>query len=107
MVGFKITEGNPGCLTFLIDAYDQALFAAENGFERMQRAGIRGSRLYKLWNDCCDRNTAKAVEAMCVMDIDSIIKHIDGNDGLRGIPIKDSELSLAKQEGDKVERNIL
>jgi hypothetical protein len=60
MVSFAITEGNPGALAFLMNAYDMDAFKAERGFQKMQDAGITGSRLYMLWNDCCGRNTGLA-----------------------------------------------
>lgn len=57
MVTFDICAGNPGALQFLMQAYDMDMFKAEQGFQRMQRAGITGARLYMLWNDCCNRDT--------------------------------------------------
>ena len=86
MVSFAIVEGNPGALTFLMEAYDKNLFLAERGFQRMQNAGITGSRLYMLWNDCCGRNTEMAMDIMQNKAIDIILHHIDGGEG-RGIPI--------------------
>ena len=85
MVSFAIVEGNPGALTFLMEAYDKDLFLAERGFQRMQNAGITGSRLYMLWNDCCGRNTEMAMDIMQNKAIDIILHHIDGGEG-RGIP---------------------
>lgn len=46
MVTFDICAGNPGALQFLMQAYDMDMFKAEQGFQRMQRAGITGARLY-------------------------------------------------------------
>lgn len=56
MVSFDACEGNPGALTFMCQAYmggglGRAL-KAEHAFQRVIDAGIRGSRLYQLWNDC-------------------------------------------------------
>ena len=71
MVTFDICAGNPGALQFLMQAYDMDMFKAEQGSQRMQRAGITGARLYMLWNDCCNRDTeaallaTKAREASC------------------------------------------
>lgn len=42
MVTFDICAGNPGALQFLMQAYDMDMFKAEQGFQRMQRAGITG-----------------------------------------------------------------
>ena len=57
LVSFAIAERNPGALAFLTDAYLKDPFKAELGFRRMWDAGITGSRLYMLWNDCCGGNT--------------------------------------------------
>lgn len=48
MVTFDICAGNPGALQFLMQAYDMDMFKAEQGFQRMQRAGITGARLYMI-----------------------------------------------------------
>ena len=85
LVEFGITEGNPGALTFLIDAYKKNPFVAELAFQRMWHAGVTGSRLYMLWNDCCGRNTEMAMDIMQNKAIDIILRHIDDGGG-RGIP---------------------
>lgn len=85
LVSFAIAEGNPGALTFLTEAYLKDPFKAELGFRRMWNAGITGSRLYMLWNDCCERNTEMAIDIMQNKVIDVILHHIDGGRG-RGIP---------------------
>lgn len=48
MVNFDICEGNPGALTFVMQAYDIDMFQAERAFQRMQYHGIKGARLYML-----------------------------------------------------------
>lgn len=85
MVSFAIAEGNPGALAFLMNAYDMDAFKAERGFQKMQDAGITGSRLYMLWNDCCGGNTGLALIVMNDEDIGTILHRIDGGCG-RGIP---------------------
>lgn len=76
MVSFDICKGNPGTLTFLMKAYDLDMFAAERGFSRMEKAGIDGSWLYILWNDCCNRDTKKAIRAMIEIKIEVIKDHV-------------------------------
>lgn len=78
MVSFNMIENNPGCLAFMIDAYKRDPFNAEEGFARMDAHGIRGSRLYKLWNDCCGRNTEQAIAIMCRKELSYILRHVDG-----------------------------
>lgn len=85
LVSFEIVEGNPGAMTFLMGAYGKDIFKAEIGFQRMRDAGITGSRLYMLWNDCCNRDTERAMEIMVTEEISTILHHIDGGNG-RGIP---------------------
>ena len=85
LVEFGIAEGNPGALNFLIDAYMKNPFGAERAFQRMWQAGVVGSRLYILWNDCCGRNTEMAMDIMQNKAIDIILHHIDDGGG-RGIP---------------------
>ena len=86
MVTFDIAEGNPGALAFIGEAYMKGgnHFKAEVGFARMRDNGITGCKLYMLWNDCCDRDTDKAVEIMCDKDIKEIVEHINYENG-RGI----------------------
>lgn len=86
MVGFNLCGGNPGALAFMMKAYMELdPSRAERGFQRMQFNGISGSRLYMLWNDCCNRDTKKVVDIMCEYSIGDIIQHINYSGG-RGIP---------------------
>jgi len=86
MVSFDICAGNPGVMTFLMQAYATNPFKAERAFQRMQDNGITGSRLYMLWNDCCDRDTAHALKVMLNMSVEKIVHHINYEGG-RGINI--------------------
>lgn len=90
MVDLNMAKGNPGALQFICEAYAPGisiakLARAEQAFQRMQDNKIEGAALYMLWNDCCDRNTSKAIEIMLINDIEDIKKHIN-LDGGRGIP---------------------
>lgn len=84
MVTFDICEGSVGALTFLMSAYDIDMFGAERAFSRMQYNNITGSKLYMLWNDCCDRDTEKALRIMKNNTIEDIVEHINYENG-RGI----------------------
>lgn len=86
MVTFDICAGNPGALQFLMQAYDMDMFKAEQGFQRMQRAGITGARLYMLWNDCCNRDTEAALLAMNTLNIESVVEFINCNRLLKKEP---------------------
>ena len=93
MVTWAIAENNPGALAFIIDAYGfqpsskSNPFIAEKAFSRMKNQGITGVDLYILWNDCCGRDTAKAIKIMCEKEIVEIRKHL--NHGMTGIPFED------------------
>lgn len=93
MVSFDICENNIGCLTFLMEAYDKQLFYAERGFQRMQDNNIKGSRLYMLWNDCCNRDTEKTLKVMNNCGIDFIKNKINYEHG-RGFNITDEEIRV-------------
>lgn len=55
----SFSDGNPGCITFLMESLNKSpqflfkvlMFADNNE--------IYGSKLYMLWNDCCDRDLDK------------------------------------------------
>lgn len=85
LVTFDLCERNLGTLIFMMEAYKMNPFRAEEGFARMRDNNITGDKLYILWNDCCKKNTSKAIEVICNNDIDSIVTHINYENG-RGIP---------------------
>lgn len=88
LVSFDLCEGNPGALTFMMEAYDFSPLQAEVGFQRMASNGITGSKLYMLWNDCCDRNIDLAIKVMCNKSIEDIIKYINYENGY-GIKVEE------------------
>lgn len=91
---FDIAKGNPGALTFIMEAYMKSdmykALKAERGFQRMQDHGITGKKLYMLWNDCCNRDTDWAVDIMENESIESIVWHINYERG-RGIMFEKNE----------------
>ena len=90
MVSIAITEGSPGALRFLVEAYKQSPLRAETCFTRMQRAGITGWKLYMLWNDCCNRDVDMSMRIMSSTPVETILEHINYENGI-GIPFRDSE----------------
>lgn len=57
----KLCEGNPGALDCLMRMYQNQNWKVPNmnGFTYIMmfdQMGLYGSRLYQLWNDCCDRD---------------------------------------------------
>lgn len=45
LVTFDICEGNPGALTFMMEAYMSSPMCAEGGFQRMRDNRVTGSKL--------------------------------------------------------------
>lgn len=78
-VAIKMAKGNIGALDILV-----ALFA-QNQLEtilELDKAGIYGERLYKLWNDCCNRNYKVLIRVMHLyrcgeLSLENINAHID------------------------------
>lgn len=97
MVTFEICGGNPGAMTFLMDAYRREPFAAERAFQKMQDAKITGARLYMLWNDCCSQDTELAVRAMNALDPERIEEYINYYGG-RGLPMDVREVTAAEKQ---------
>lgn len=56
----KMSEGNPGALSFLLD-----LFTEKGPMDfcqvclKLDGAELYGSHIYMLWNDCCNRDLDK------------------------------------------------
>lgn len=95
MVSFNICEGNPGALTFLMQAYDVDMFGAERAFQRMQNNNITGCKLYMLWNDCCNRDTKLSLQIMTKCSIEKIKEHINYESG-RGFAFTTEELEATQ-----------
>lgn len=80
-----LVDGNPGALSFIIEASrlpPQMQDYAATAFSRMHYAGIKGSQLYMIWNDCCHRNTNTAIKVLLERSIDEIKEHISGPSGI-------------------------
>ncbi len=84
MVTFDICKGNPGALTFLIEAYKIHMGKAEMAFQKLQNADITGAKIYMLWNDCCERNVEKTIDMILKEDIDTISHYLNYENG-RGL----------------------
>lgn len=80
-----VIAGNPGAATFAIEILKNYGALGECVLQKMLDAGIKGDKLYMLWNDCCNRVTGHAVRIMITHDIDDILTHINYAGG-RGIP---------------------
>lgn len=84
LVTFDICKGNPGALTFLMDAYKLMPGYAESAFRKLRDVNISGAKLYMIWNDCCNKNTERAIDMILDNDIDTINHFINYENG-RGL----------------------
>lgn len=83
----EICEGNIGALAFIGESFALSPIEAECGLKRMKTLGITGSKLYMLWNDCCERDTDLTNTVMNSFPANTIIHHVKHGHGM-GIPIK-------------------
>lgn len=75
-----MADGNLGAVSFLFDCINNNDFTPKyifTAFERMTVLNIKGSKLYLLWNDCCKKDTNKALEVMLKAGYEEILDHID------------------------------
>lgn len=91
--------GNPGALSFFIEGLELDANRAVNGFQRMKLNEIHSEKLYMLWNDCCNRDTKRAIYIMLHDNVESIHRHINYDNG-RGIPYTEDEPESYKSEKD-------
>lgn len=77
----KMSEGNPGALTFMMQLFEDNLDNAFMHCLRFDNMGLYGSRLYQLWNDCCGRDMQTVNKVLKQFDDNEIIKHIDNGKG--------------------------
>ena len=60
----QVSNGNIGAETFAREAIELDYDAAVKGLRRLLDWDIPGEYFYALWNDCCERDTALAIEVM-------------------------------------------
>ena len=84
LVTFEIFEGNIGAFSFAAEAYKLMPGQAESAFRKLRDANIKGSKIYMIWNDCCNRNTERAIDMVLENDIDTINHFINYENG-RGL----------------------
>lgn len=77
----KMSDGNPGCLTFLMQLFDDDLSKAFMLCLRFDTMELYGSRLYQLWNDCCDRDLGTVYKVLDQYSNSDILRHIDNGKG--------------------------
>ena len=78
----NVTEGNPGCMSFLRSLVSLPDMKGLDALTVLLELEIRGTRAYKLWNDCCGRDTEKTAKILSLVKDRKIAKeelyaHID------------------------------
>ena len=86
----ELSDGNPGAMRFIVDAYRTSPVKADRVFRRMFYHGIVGAKLYMLWNDCCDCDTDLALAVADTNTVSELLRHINYEHG-RGIPFVDGK----------------
>lgn len=97
MVTFDMCNNNIGAMSFMMEAYQINGADAEYAFKRMRHYNICGDKLYMIWNDCCDRDTEKAIRVMKDCSIEFILTKLNYEHG-RGIKITDKEIEEKEDE---------
>lgn len=57
----NISKGNPGCMQFCFELFEKGGYEA---LLMLAETGLRGSRAYQLWNDCCRRDVETAIKVL-------------------------------------------
>lgn len=76
----EFAEGNPGCIQFLMIASQRPELI--DIIKLLRDTGLKGSRAYQLWNDCCGRDIEKVAivaEAFSsgLLSKEKILEHVD------------------------------
>lgn len=87
----EMANGNLGAMTFVIETHKRGSKKGQAGLLRLYCCGIKGSRLYMLWNDCCGRNFEMVEMVMLEASLKDIKAHINYENG-RGLPFTWDEL---------------
>ncbi len=76
----SLSEGNIGAVAFITDVLDKAMKENDEmaalALSRAKTFNIVGAKLYLLWNDCCGRDTDKAIRVLAENSKDDIMEHL-------------------------------
>lgn len=73
----KIANGNIGALTCCMELLGTSNEKAITALQRAYEMGLKGDKLYLIWNDCCDRNAIKTIEVLHEKSKEELWDHID------------------------------
>jgi len=91
----EMSEGNPGAINYVMGIIKkgETNHAYISIFTWLYANHIRGERLYKLINDCCNNNYYRLMEVIASdITIDAINSHIDN--GVRGLEFSTEEVPI-------------
>ena len=75
-----LSDGNIGAVAFITDVLDKAFKEQDElaalALSRAKTFNIVGTKLYLLWNDCCGRDTDKAIRVLAEHSKDDIMDHL-------------------------------
>lgn len=75
-----LADGNIGAVAFITDVLDKAVKEKDElaalALTRAKTFNIVGTKLYLLWNDCCGRDTDKAIRVLAENSKDDIMDHL-------------------------------
>ena len=75
-----LSDGNIGAVAFITDVLDKAFKEQDElaalALSRAKTFNIVGTKLYLLWNDCCGRDTDKAIRVLAENSKDDIMDHL-------------------------------
>ena len=74
----ELSEDNSGCVTFLCELADYHKGTPDFLLDLLffDNNEIYGSKLYMLWNDCCNRNIEKTVETIKMLRDKQVSKEV-------------------------------
>lgn len=76
----SLSEGNLGAVAFITDVLDKAVKEHDEmaalALTRAKTFNVVGTKLYLLWNDCCGRDTDKAIRVLAENSKDDIMEHL-------------------------------
>lgn len=75
-----LADGNIGAVAFISDVLDRCVKEKDEiaalALTRAKAFNIVGTKLYLLWNDCCGKDTDKAIRVLAENSKDDIMEHL-------------------------------
>lgn len=75
-----LSDGNPGALTFMFNMITIVISPMElmKILFKLDESEIYGSHIYMIWNDCCDRDTEKAIKMIKNLSTQELRSYVIG-----------------------------